>query len=1204
MRDAAWSSWRVTFWLTVAFMSHTSYGREKMDIQSMHIDTKVTSRFARTLITMVVQNPSNSSQEGIFDVELPKTAFITNFSMTIDNVTNVGTVKERAEAKRQYQKAVSKGQSAGLVQLIDRKMEHFKISVNVGSLAKATFKLTYEELLKRQLGSYELNIRVRPQELVENFQITVDIIESQGISFLKAAGTFTSNEVMDIVKVNRTETKAHIEFSPTVDQQRRCPGCLETVLDGDLKIKYDVKRENSAGKLQVVNGYFVHYFAPPSLSRITKNVVFVLDHSGSMYGTKIKQTYEAFIKILGDVPIEDHFGLLMFDDKVDKWKRTLVKATPDNINKAKEFVSHMTARGGTDINIALLTAAKMLTNATINNMLPKVSASIIIFLSDGEPTSGTTDHKKIISNVKHLLEGQASLYCLGFGKDVDYNFLERLALENGGLARRIYEDSDSALQLQGFYNEVAYPMLLDVNLKYIENSVDYVTQNSFKHYYQGSEIIVAGHVTDNNLDVLTAEVSAKGMSEPFSIKVETNLKEEDVEKEQQYIFGDFTERLWAYLTIEQLLIQQISLDGEDKQRVKEKALNLSLKYHFVTPLTSMVVTTDEEKEDADKQLVANKPKEGEQAMGEDFPLDYDADKMLDNHYYVDYAAEVTEPNLHILDETTSIISHHPVLYTEIPHPETTTATAPRSSQPVTTDVLVATGGKMTLTCKVDEHDDSSLQWSNPAQKTLYFGDKRVLKDNRIELVKSTPFELSISISNVVLSDEGEYTCSIFTMPVKTAKAMVTVLEIPHPETTTPTAPRSSRPVTTDVLVAIGGKMTLTCKVDEHYNSSLQWSNPAQKTLYFGEKRVLKDNRIQLVKSTPSELSISISNVMLSDEGEYTCFMFTMPVRTAKAMVTVLEVPQEPKITGYERPFNENENAALRCTTSGSKQGAYIKWYKGAVALEGAQNSETKDPNGKTFTVVSVINFLVTKDDDQAEITCTVGHESMPNIFKSSSQKLQVLFCRPFHFLLRMPQLSQRICLRFSQDNNSYVNLFHDEASEITLNAKLRPDISIERFGFLNSKLGVRAEIAEDKVTITHGRNTEVYSWDSSFRRDGFLKEGEKITAELQAGFHFTILRVEQKLHLSLYVEDLHVPSNNSGIIGHLLNDGKISFNANVLTAENRKFLMLSFTGCDLSPYEAKDLNSCQFLIFDINNFIGGGRNFVSDIFTVPQHDTT
>ncbi|XP_072276511.1 inter-alpha-trypsin inhibitor heavy chain H4-like [Pyxicephalus adspersus] len=531
--------------------------KSKIDIQRMLIESRVTSRFARVFITTEVQNLLNSSQEAIFDIELPKTAFITNFSMTIDNDTTVGIVKEKSEAKKIYHKAISRGHSAGLVQSTGRKLEHFKVSVNVGALAKATFKLTYEELLKRQLGKYELYLRVKPQGLVENFQINVDIIEPQGISFLKADGSFMANELADIVKINRTETKAHIEFKPTMNQQRKCPNCIETLLDGDLKIQYDVKRENLAGKLQVINGYFVHYFAPPSLQRIPKNVVFVIDRSGSMFGKKIKQTHEAFLKILEDVPKDDHFTIITFADDIKLWNHQLVKAVPENIEKAKDFVSQITARGGTDINTALLTAAKMLTNAIFNGMLPEVSASIIIFLSDGEPTSGTTSHEKIIDNVKRFLEGRVSLYCLGFGNDVDYNFLEKLALQNGGLARRIYEDSDSALQLQGFYNEVAFPMLLDVHLQYMDNSVNYLTQNSFKLYYRGSEIIVAGHITNNSLEVLSVVVKAKGVSEPFSVKMEMNInEEEEVEKEQLYIFGDFIERLWAYITIEQLMTEQ------------------------------------------------------------------------------------------------------------------------------------------------------------------------------------------------------------------------------------------------------------------------------------------------------------------------------------------------------------------------------------------------------------------------------------------------------------------------------------------------------------------------------------------------------------------------------------------------------------------------------------------------------------------------
>lgn len=61
---------------------------------------------------------------------------------------------------------------------------------------------------------------------------------------------------------------------------------------------------------------------------------------------------------------------------------------------------------------------------------------------------GETNPSKIQKNVQEAIDGQHSLFCLGFGFDVSYAFLEKLALDNGGLARRIYEDSDSALQLQ------------------------------------------------------------------------------------------------------------------------------------------------------------------------------------------------------------------------------------------------------------------------------------------------------------------------------------------------------------------------------------------------------------------------------------------------------------------------------------------------------------------------------------------------------------------------------------------------------------------------------------------------------------------------------------------------------------------------------------------------------------------------------------
>ncbi|XP_078526820.1 cell adhesion molecule 3 isoform X1 [Lissotriton helveticus] len=202
---------------------------------------------------------------------------------------------------------------------------------------------------------------------------------------------------------------------------------------------------------------------------------------------------------------------------------------------------------------------------------------------------------------------------------------------------------------------------------------------------------------------------------------------------------------------------------------------------------------------------------------------------------------------------------------------------------------------------------------------------------------------------------------------------------------------AKQPETSGESVVLGGKVTLKCTVEDHDNSSLQWSNPAQQTLYFGDKKALRDNRIELVKSTTNELTISISDVGMADEGVYTCAIFTMPVLVAKALVTVLGQPQKPLISGHEVPFRENEKARLTCKTSGSKPAAQITWYKGLEPLEGVVNEVMEDPYRKTFTVTSHIEFPVTQGDNGVDITCTVEHESLQNSFISSSVEINVYF---------------------------------------------------------------------------------------------------------------------------------------------------------------------------------------------------------------------
>ncbi|XP_050996942.1 inter-alpha-trypsin inhibitor heavy chain H3 [Acomys russatus] len=579
-----------------------------IEVYSTKINCKVTSRFAHNVVTTRAVNRADTAKEVSFDVELPKTAFITNFTLTIDGVTYPGNVKEKEVAQKQYEKAVSQGKTAGLVKASGRKLEKFTVSVNVAAGSKVTFELTYEELLKRHKGKYEMYLKVQPKQLIRHFEIDAQIFEPQGISMLDAEASFITNDLLgSALTKSFSGKKGHVSFKPSLDQQRSCPTCTDSLLNGDFTIVYDVNRE-SPGNVQVVNGYFVHFFAPQGLPVVPKNIVFVIDVSGSMYGRKIQQTREALLKILDDMKEEDYLNFILFSTDVTIWKDKLVQATPTNLEEARTFVRSIQAESMTNINDGLMRGIEMLNKAREEHQVPERSTSIIIMLTDGDANTGESRSEKIQENARNAIGGKFPLYNLGFGNNLNYNFLETLALENHGLARRIYEDSDADLQLQGFYEEVAHPLLTNVEVEYPENAILDLTRNSYPHFYDGSEIVVAGRLVDRDVNNFKADVKGHGALNDLTFTEEVDMTEMDAAlKEQSYIFGNYIERLWAYLTIEQLLEKRKNARGEEKENLTAQALELSLKYHFVTPLTSMVVTKPEDNED--QTAIADKPGE-------------------------------------------------------------------------------------------------------------------------------------------------------------------------------------------------------------------------------------------------------------------------------------------------------------------------------------------------------------------------------------------------------------------------------------------------------------------------------------------------------------------------------------------------------------------------------------------------------------------
>ncbi|XP_015836286.1 inter-alpha-trypsin inhibitor heavy chain H4 isoform X1 [Tribolium castaneum] len=603
-----------------------------LQIYSMHIETTISNRFAKTLITSNVKNTDNKAKETTFSVILPENAFISEFEMEIDGKIFKAYVKEKEDAKAIYSEAVSSGLSAAHVELNARDSKKFTVSVNIEPSSETIFRLTYEELLQRQNGQYELIINVHPGQIVDDLCVEVKIDETRPLTFVKTPSLRTGNEISDdkpeLDPCATTEminaNSAKVKFNPDKEQQKKYAellGSKDQGLAGQFVVQYDVERDPKGGEVLLRDGYFVHFFAPSGLQTFPKHVVFVLDHSASMKGRKYEQLMQAMDKILSDLNPDDLFHIVRFSENVSVWNLEknkfdrirfeqmpdyenldtslaelnlgeAIQVTEDNIEKAKKSKRHVVGMGCTNI-IGGLVVGLFLVRRTLEKNYEKNVAlkhqPMIIFLTDGLPNVGISNPDEITKLVTKINQGtnRAAIFSLSFGEDADKNFLKKLSAQNLGFSRHIYEAADAALQLQNFYRTVSSPLLRDVRFKYVDK-VSEVTRIDFPIFFLGSEFVIAGRCGDTQPLRHVEAFCTNGC-----IEFETDETESDVS----------LERLWAYLTVKQLLDEAET--SENGTELTKKALDLALKYSFVTSVTSLVVVKPQENDLYDYENTQN-----------------------------------------------------------------------------------------------------------------------------------------------------------------------------------------------------------------------------------------------------------------------------------------------------------------------------------------------------------------------------------------------------------------------------------------------------------------------------------------------------------------------------------------------------------------------------------------------------------------------
>jgi len=613
----------------------SSGNSQQTEISRFHVISNIQLRYARTVVESQIKNPDTEAQKADFAVVIPDSAFISNFSMIIGDNEFVARVEAKEKAEKIFQRAVNDGVGAGLVSQDPRDSNRFTVSTNVESGQKVVFKLTYDELLDRKNGMYEHAINIDLKQIVEDFKVEILINESLPITTVKVPELLQSNEidfeeeeensiaVVDL-KIDDDDKIARVVFAPSKEEQQ---SAKEQSVSGQLVVRYDVDRRNQDSEVQVIDGYFVHYFVPDNLKTLSKHAIFILDTSGSMRGEKIQQLKDSMFTVLNDMKSNDFFNIITFSSGVKHWKPTeketenstlefednAVAATEENKKEAIEYVLDLLATGGTNINSAILAGIQLAQEVNKKETLPEGVASMIVFLSDGEATEGETSNDNIKSNVaKANSQLRLPIFSVAFGRGADFQLVKDISQKTNSFAKRVYEGSDAALQLENFYSEISSPVVTNLKFEYVGELADNksVSETELRTFFKGGQYVVVGKLQEIENGELRVKVTGDTTSQgSYKDVIDICLRKpgEHKESEKSDVYTDlphkfclphtpkqprrsqaqqFMKSLHAFVNIKQLL----------KKDDNKAALNLALENNFVTPLTSLVVTRPDEED--------------------------------------------------------------------------------------------------------------------------------------------------------------------------------------------------------------------------------------------------------------------------------------------------------------------------------------------------------------------------------------------------------------------------------------------------------------------------------------------------------------------------------------------------------------------------------------------------------------------------------
>jgi Ca-activated chloride channel family protein len=541
------------------------------------VEVTITDQVALTRIDQVFVNDSPYELEGTYIFPLPEEATISDFAMFVDGERLSGEMLDKDEARRIYESIVNQRRDPALLEYIGRNAFRARV-YPIAAHGEKRIQLAYSQILPADRGLvhyvYPLNTERFSSRPLEEVVITIDVQSQVPIKAIYSP----SHDVA----IERTgETAALVSFEAN-----------DVRPDKDFELYYSVAEEDIGLNLlsykeRDEDGFFLLLVAPnwenAAEAVVAKDVIFVLDTSGSMEGKKLEQAKEALEFVLDHLHEEDRFNIVAFNTGVRTYATGLRPAS-DRADAAA-FVRKLSAEGGTNIHRALLEAL---------GMAGSTRPQFIVFLTDGLPTAGVTDVNRIITEVGEAATDNVRLFSFGVGYDVNTFLLDSMSQEQRGVSAYVEPGQDIEEEVSAFYSKISTPLLADLKLDIDGVVVEDLYPYPLPDLFAGSQLLLVGRYREGGQARVTLAGTVNERERSFSFPSVT-FRTQGGE--------DFIPRLWATRKVGHML-REIRLHGEKKELV-DSIVALSVRYGIMTPYTSFLV--DERQDiltEAGRDLVA------------------------------------------------------------------------------------------------------------------------------------------------------------------------------------------------------------------------------------------------------------------------------------------------------------------------------------------------------------------------------------------------------------------------------------------------------------------------------------------------------------------------------------------------------------------------------------------------------------------------